>query len=89
VFARCAAGKNRRRLRIDGAARCIVNKLETRWRIVPLPQLQNARRRDAKCASMIVRESLDGGFFARCENNLIENALSVTFFVDECHAEAQ
>jgi len=89
VFARCAAGKNRRRLRIDGAAYCIVNKLETRWRIVPLPQLKNARRRDAKCASMIVRESSDGGFFARCENNLIENALSVTFFVDECHAEAQ
>jgi hypothetical protein len=38
---------------------------------------------------MIFPESSDGGFFARCENNLIEIALSVTFFVDESRAEAQ
>jgi hypothetical protein len=36
-----------------------------------------------------IHDSPDGGFFARCENNLIENALYVTFFVDECIAEAQ
>jgi hypothetical protein len=68
-------------------------KLETRLRRVResfhFTNTHFARSFAPASGKIRIRESADGGFFARCQNNLIENGLSVTFFVDECIAEAQ